>query len=462
MSRRRPARAAPPKRAARLFRRRSRPRCSIRSARGDHRQRPLARAARMVQFTPQGPGRGSRRPKSRGSRFAPGRRALRFAAKPAAGRSTAWPPRVPAELASHIDIGLRLHACQRAGARDRRRRATAASFAEFGLDPPASVVVLGAAHGPVATVEFRRAQSGRHVAICPPRRSPHGLSDAAACRHRVASRGRHGAPVARAGRAAQAQAAGRACCCRCRWRRYGRSRSLPRGKLTRFERDSAGNWFRHVGQHSHAANANAHVADPAQARIIAAALDAFDRDRGRDPRRPRRRCRQLAQFGLAFPPVIVLLYARDSSTALARVEFGGAADSLDRYARLAPDGDVVTVAEFEVKRLTELLKAVGAGREPDCRCERLASGARRCRAIVCVASVICVAAPARPPGQSLDGAGRVAAGSQRRRRSGAQGQRCRSPRRDACLRRAEGSRRSGEGRGRRRLRSPPMSARMSA
>ena len=28
------------------------------------------------------------------------------------------------------------------------------------------------------------------------------------------------------------------------------------------------------------------------------------------------------------------------------------------YARLAPDGDVVTVAEFEVQRLTELLKAV--------------------------------------------------------------------------------------------------------
>ena len=45
--------------------------------------------------------------------------------------------------------------------------------------------------------------------------------------------------------------------------------------------------------------------------------------------------------------MIVLLYPRDSSTALARVEFGGTADSLDRYARLAPDGEVVTVAEFE-------------------------------------------------------------------------------------------------------------------
>jgi hypothetical protein len=43
---------------------------------------------------------------------------------------------------------------------------------------------------------------------------------------------------------------------------------------------------------------------------------------------------------------------------LARLELGAVADSFDRYARLAPDGDVVTVAEFEVQRLTEFLKAV--------------------------------------------------------------------------------------------------------
>jgi hypothetical protein len=62
-----------------------------------------------------------------------------------------------------------------------------------------------------------------------------------------------------------------------------------------------------------------------------------------------------------LPTLIVLFYARDSSTPLARLEFGAAAESLDRYARLASDGVVVTVAEFEVRRLTELLKAVGAG-----------------------------------------------------------------------------------------------------
>jgi hypothetical protein len=69
----------------------------------------------------------------------------------------------------------------------------------------------------------------------------------------------------------------------------------------------------------------------------------------------------LVQYGLALPTLIVLFYARDSSTPLTRLEFGAPADKLDRYARLAPDGAIVTVAEFEPRRLIELLRAVGAG-----------------------------------------------------------------------------------------------------
>ncbi|WP_161491802.1 hypothetical protein, partial [Bradyrhizobium centrolobii] len=132
------------------------------------------------------------------------------------------------------------------------------------------------------------------------------------------------------------------------------------GKLTRFERDTDGSWFRHLGQHNHAAGNVVHVADPEQARIIDAALRAFDasaietRVGPADPS-------QLARYGLNLPSLIVLVFARDAATPLARLEFGASADSLDRYARLAPDGAVVTVAEFEMHRLTELLRAVGAG-----------------------------------------------------------------------------------------------------
>ena len=74
----------------------------------------------------------------------------------------------------------------------------------------------------------------------------------------------------------------------------------------------------------------------------------------------RLRPQQLARYGLHLPSLIVLVFSRDSSTPLAKLELGALSDSLDRYARLAPDGAVVTVTEFEMRRLTELLRAVGA------------------------------------------------------------------------------------------------------
>ena len=57
------------------------------------------------------------------------------------------------------------------------------------------------------------------------------------------------------------------------------------GKLHRFERDGAGNWLLHVGQHTHSGDMAAHVADPAQARVIATALGGPRPDPDRRPRR---------------------------------------------------------------------------------------------------------------------------------------------------------------------------------
>ena len=95
---------------------------------------------------------------------------------------------------------LAASACQRAGARDRARRVDAGELC--GIRPRSAGERRDARRCERAggDGEFRRAQSGRHLAICPRRRIAHGLSDAAACRQRVASRGRHGAPLARAGR----------------------------------------------------------------------------------------------------------------------------------------------------------------------------------------------------------------------------------------------------------------------
>ena len=43
---------------------------------------------------------------------------------------------------------------------------------------------------------------------------------------------------------------------------------VANGKLTRFERDAAETWFRHIGQHTHAAGGDVHVADPSQDRSL--------------------------------------------------------------------------------------------------------------------------------------------------------------------------------------------------
>lgn len=67
------------------------------------------------------------------------------------------------------------------------------------------------------------------------------------------------------------------------------------------------------------------------------------------------------RFGVALPPMIVPLYTRDSSTPLARLGLDTLPDSFDPYARLAPKGDVVTIAGFEVDRPTDQFKAVGTG-----------------------------------------------------------------------------------------------------
>lgn len=266
---------------------------------------------------------------------------------------------VPAELALHLDTALRLMNVSEPTREFSARELTAGSFADFGLDPPANVAVLETQDGVVATVNFgtlNPAGTSHYVRLG-------GAPKVYLMARHVGVEWRVVFDMARRlqGQAESAVAS------------RGTSLLLPvstaqvwaieivfAGKLTRFERDAAGNWFRHSGQHAHTAGNSAHVADPAQARIIETALRAFDtaavetRVGPADPA-------QLAKYGLALPTLIVLFYARDSSTSLTRLEFGAASDSLDRYARLAPDGAVVTVAEFEFRRLTELLRAVGAG-----------------------------------------------------------------------------------------------------
>lgn len=266
---------------------------------------------------------------------------------------------LPADLSSHLVTALRLVNVSEPAREIQAGELTADSFAAFGLDPPVSVAVLESRTGTMATLNFgtlNPAGTSHYVRL--------GGAPTVYLMSRHVGEEWHLVldMVRRIKEQTGAAAASR-----------GTSLLLPvsmaqvwaveivsQGKLTRFERDTAGNWFRHVGQHSHGAAGDAHVADAAQARVIDSAFRGLD-GAAVEARIAPAEAAELARYGLTLPELIVLPYARDSSVPLTRLEFGAMADGLDRYARLTSDRAVVTVAEFEVRRLTELLKAVGAG-----------------------------------------------------------------------------------------------------
>lgn len=264
----------------------------------------------------------------------------------------------PPELASHVDTALKFLNVSQPSREIPAGELAAESFAAFGLDPPAEVAVLETHSAVAATVNFgatNPAGTSHYVRLS-------GAPTVYLMPRHVTEEWRLVFDMARRlqGKAGSAAAS------------RGADLLLPvsiaevwaieivaGGKLTRFERDVQGAWFRHIGQHTHAPGSNAHIADPAQAPTIAAAFRGLDAAVAEKRIAPAD-APHLAQYGLVLPTLIVLFYARDSSTPLARLEFGAPADRLDRYARLAPDGAIVTVAVFEPRRLTELLKAVGA------------------------------------------------------------------------------------------------------
>jgi hypothetical protein len=132
------------------------------------------------------------------------------------------------------------------------------------------------------------------------------------------------------------------------------------GQLHRFERDDAGRWLLHVAQHAHG-DGQRHVADPAQAVTIGNALDAFGNTQIEAVVTHHPDAEQLDRFGLSRPAIVAVLYARDTSAPLARVEISGKTDDgFSRAARLVPGGDLIKIADYEADRLIALLRAVGA------------------------------------------------------------------------------------------------------
>ena len=135
---------------------------------------------------------------------------------------------------------------------------------------------------------------------------------------------------------------------------------VSRGTLYRFERDPAGLWFHHVGQHVHTPGGFVHRADPKLAPLIGAELAVLDRLPVARVVARHPDAAALAGAGLEHPATILLLYSRDSAGPVARIELGNiAADGPDRYARIQQNDTLVIVPDDAAQRLATLLQLAG-------------------------------------------------------------------------------------------------------
>jgi hypothetical protein len=135
---------------------------------------------------------------------------------------------------------------------------------------------------------------------------------------------------------------------------------LSGGTLYRFERDTAGLWFHHVGQHVHTPGGLVHHADPTQAPLIEAELAELDRLPIARIVAPHPDATALVSSGLEHPATVLLLYSRDSAGPVARVELGRcAAEGPDCYARIQQSDTLATVPDDAARHLATLLLLAG-------------------------------------------------------------------------------------------------------
>lgn len=233
-------------------------------------------------------------------------------------------------------------------------------IAEFGLDPPHQMIALVAADGKVTSVWFgglNPAQTSHYTRVV-------GRSAIYLMPRHVAAEWQLAADMTR--RHARIGATG--------GERLPASTALllpvslaqiwaveivAAGNLQRFERDRAGDWFHHLGQHVHVSSADAHIADPQQARLIVGELAAFERTPIEGTVAAADDSNELAHTGLEHPSLIVLLYARDNSQPITRIELGEpTGDGFHRYARARDGGTIVTIPNYAAAHLNTLLRLV--------------------------------------------------------------------------------------------------------
>lgn len=126
------------------------------------------------------------------------------------------------------------------------------------------------------------------------------------------------------------------------------------GTLHRFERGTDA-WFYH-GVHANAQAAHAHQTDPAQAQIIDKAFAALGRTR---MERQLKLDVQSGAYGLTSPQMIIIVYAKGNPLPMAQFAVGDVApDGLSRYVLPVGGNHVVTIANYQIDNLLNLIQAV--------------------------------------------------------------------------------------------------------
>jgi len=130
---------------------------------------------------------------------------------------------------------------------------------------------------------------------------------------------------------------------------------MHKGTLHRFERDSAGAWFYH-GIHTGSEQQHAHNADPAVAVQIEKAFTGFGRTR---MERQFPLNIQADEFQVTRPDIFIMVYRPRQVQPLARYAVGIVApDGVSRYVLPVGSSYVVTIANYQIDNLLNLIQAV--------------------------------------------------------------------------------------------------------
>ncbi len=132
---------------------------------------------------------------------------------------------------------------------------------------------------------------------------------------------------------------------------------MLRGTMHRFERAANGKWFYH-GIHDASQPGHEHSIDPAQSETIANALTGFGRMQ-REQNVPLKGGDD--EYGVSRPDIFIIVYRAANEAPLARYAAGGTTpDGYSRYLLPVGESSIVTVPEFHITNLLNLIDAMKA------------------------------------------------------------------------------------------------------